>query len=409
MENSNENTPAVGSLIKIKKQEIQSHSNEVTVLEEETYTSAIDHIIERDFFPDLKYLKERNDEIIDFSTTPRLENSEIQRRNELLNSQAAPGLELGLDQFFTKFTSEDNASFSEIVKKDLELKRKKYHWLYKDEEDLISSTLEKKLITNSSEQNEQSLIHIPTEQKQVVVPRNELEDFREDNELNKREYQKIKTWRFKAKNNLMFVPDGQPYKAPDTELYLRSQSKEIVHSNTRLPKGMNVSYYFTSNRVLTFIKLGTTPSTPSTNLSQIGGFNASNKNYDLVEATPAPNPDILGDNNPMTWGFIESTPMAINNTPARTPKREFALQEPDRREALSIKLTQSARKALHQRKIESSPYARQENKHGLSPAANKLLKNTTKSTSIFPSKLRNSFTLQGKLNYNHFEKIIINE
>lgn len=82
-----------------------------------------------------------------------------------------------LDEFLSKSTSEDNASFQVIMEKSAIAHQKKYPWLYKDENE------EQKKLTD--------MLALP--------PSNTEEDRKAE----------LVTWAYKNKNALMYVPDGK--------------------------------------------------------------------------------------------------------------------------------------------------------------------------------------------------------
>lgn len=321
------------------------------VLDEETYTSAIDHIIERDFFPDLRFLRERQKEIISLSSPQSTlsSKSKIDSKVEELN------LEGGLDDFFKRYTSEDNDSFSELLEKFNSKRKEKMSWLYDEK---LSRP---KLIENSNTQtsnNSQALVKLDDKSSTETPAKNH-----ENTEGLPRLSKTIQTWNYTPKNSLMYHPDGCYSSLEASESYLRGEPKSISHENTRL-KGFN------------FLSTPSTPSTISTSSGPV--------KYDLVESTPCPDPSALEGENPMTWGFLDSTPVVLSG--ASTPGPSFKLPEPKQRELIGIKLSDKARQSLRNRQAKS-PYLRnkfasvQSPNSCLSPAARRLLENTQKSRS----------------------------
>lgn len=94
----------------------------------------IESIVERDFFPDLERLRLRKEyqEAVDAGDLTRV--GEIQEKwGQLIASEEAGQPQEGttrLDDFLERHTSEDNASFLEIVKETRAENRKKFWWLY---------------------------------------------------------------------------------------------------------------------------------------------------------------------------------------------------------------------------------------------------------------------------------------
>ena len=137
------------------------------ILDEDSYLETLDSIIQRDFFPDLEKLRtqqqilEAGDDVdklreIEITLrrrsssvrktaselrptgfeTPRVDGKEGETGKQEKEEEGAkdPLNDLSLDQFLASHTSEDNASFSDIVDKMNERKREKYKWLYDREE-----------------------------------------------------------------------------------------------------------------------------------------------------------------------------------------------------------------------------------------------------------------------------------
>lgn len=119
------------------------------VLEEEEYIESLSHIIARDYYP-------------------------------LLENENGATVNLSLDQFQTKYTSQDNHSFNQIIQKNNSERSLKIQPFY-----------EQKLIKSSSKGS-------------------------------------IETWDYKIKNNLIFGPEGID------EIKPLNSKKSISHSNTRL-------------------------------------------------------------------------------------------------------------------------------------------------------------------------------
>lgn len=365
------------SLSKVENQLTLSTSNldvkasKPIALEEDVYTSAIDHIIERDFFPDLRLLRERQREVI--SLSPSASPSTI--LGETKSALSNVTLDCGLDDFFKKYTSEDNASFTDIIAKANAERKEKYNWLYQQglsRSKAVGAAKDLPAIpdTNSAS-HETSMVLVPSKESLEIPTETE----------NPRQKHTTQTWTFEPKNSLMYFPDGCYTTLGLTEAYKRGRPKAIVHENTRLTG-------FTHE---------TAPSTPTTLFS----LNTSQaKKYDLVESTPAPNPSALGNDNPMTWGFLESTPIAISGD--ATPGPSFKLPEPKPRELLGLKLSEKARIAIRNRQLAKTPYQRTSPASPgtcLSPAGRRLLENSQRFRSpLIPSgdqQLRDAYGAKG--------------
>ncbi|KAF9904087.1 DiGeorge syndrome critical region protein 14 [Lobosporangium transversale] len=213
---------------------------------------------------------------------------------------------LSLDEFQARYTSEDNASFIEIVEKINSQKREKYRWLYEQEkkhQKLIEgeNKSEQKLLLQNGETNAEaaddnsqrstsSLALISADKKSATIP----------------------TWEYKAKNTLMYFPEGL-----GTNLDLgstRAAPKEVVH-----PLKMN-----------------------DTDSPKVRGFS-------FVSSTPSPSMSQLGDDpDLMTWGTIEDEPLLISSGVTDSGPSPFKVPPTPRRELLAQKLTERASKRIRE-------------------------------------------------------------
>ena len=91
-------------------------SSDVIVLEEEDWMAAMEGIIERDFFPDIRVLKEQME----------LNAGEMHAHGDISDDNVP---KMTLDEFLSKYTSEDNASFREILDKSHARQREKMAYL----------------------------------------------------------------------------------------------------------------------------------------------------------------------------------------------------------------------------------------------------------------------------------------
>ena len=120
-----------------------------------------------------------------------------------------------LDQFMSKYESEDDASFADIMIKTEEEHRAKHAWLYEKEEEYkrsIEAPEPMLAITDGSEGRREG-----------------------DGSKKKQEPERsgVESWTYTAKNTLMYIPDGLERSALE-KLAEPSKKREVVHSNTRL-------------------------------------------------------------------------------------------------------------------------------------------------------------------------------
>ncbi|KAF0374113.1 protein DGCR14-like [Gigaspora margarita] len=357
------------------------------ILDEDTYTDALSEIIKKDFFPSLLTLEAQHDYVDAWnSNNPDLIRDATRKLNELTTPsrkpnvptpKLTPGLSgsqggwdtpvsttgsnvfkvpapkksytnLSLDAFQAKYTSEDNASFSEIMHKANEQRKEKYKWMYDKEKD--SEDKDKpKLIEGSSQDK-------PAE---------------------------IESWKYKVRNSLMFYPEGQDQVPEENS---RRAPKQIVHNATRFESTDEAT--INSHAAATAAVVGLNPdATPNESVSQtprVGG-------YSFVSATPSPNPSQIDTSELMTWGMIEGSPLLIGGD--QTPGPSFQLPPTPRREIIGMNLSSNASRSIRKRNSSMksprtlhSPITRMASPRVraslLSPAARKLLRKSHLSPKI---------------------------
>nr|WJH19573.1 Splicing factor ESS-2 homolog [Euglena gracilis] len=109
------------------------------VLDDDTYTRAMDAVIRRSFFPDLDQLKART-ALLDpaGAATPdaaRARLAAVLRDTEpiLVNGSPLDLSTITLNEFLQRFTSEDAASFSDLFRKHQQEHRKRHRWLFESD------------------------------------------------------------------------------------------------------------------------------------------------------------------------------------------------------------------------------------------------------------------------------------
>ncbi|XP_008796613.1 splicing factor ESS-2 homolog [Phoenix dactylifera] len=346
-----------------------------TVLDEDAYVAAIEKIIERDFFPDIPKLRDRLDWLEAVRSGDPVLIRDVQLK--ILERRAAaaggktpsaapdatatgnhsrtrtPGstffpaasatpfgsdqtpavppatadqaasddpaadvdVSLTLDEFFRRYTSEDNDSFSKIMEKVKRKKRERYAYLLEGEKETVKTLEDEKRdrITDGYGTSGQ--------------PASTLEG-----------------WKYAAKNLLMYYPADRGEVALTEEeraARLNGLTKEISHSNTRFHGKLVADSKPTKEEEAVAILYtpvpGTTPAgaawpfpdreaerskkydledlrkTP--NPFYVESTKKSENGYSFVR-TPSPAPGV--DESPfMTWGEIEGTPLRLD--PEETP------------------------------------------------------------------------------------------
>lgn len=179
----------------------------------------------------------------------------------------------------------------------------------------------------------------------------------------------VETWEYKAKNTLMYAPDGVEFTMDEQRNRLK-KVRAINHSNTR----------FNSTELAPSSSANATPSVsgddsvfkkphqmPLLNVLPKVGIDGRElksdtptiRGYSLVSASPSPMPGMMpGDESPMmTWGEIDSTPIRLD--PSATPLRpnlglpEFKINDITDREKIARELEEKASAARRKRKAEA--------------------------------------------------------
>ncbi|XP_006902583.1 PREDICTED: protein DGCR14 [Elephantulus edwardii] len=327
------------------------------VLDEEEYIEGLQTVIQRDFFPDVEKLQaqkeyleaEENGDLermrqiaIKFGsalgkmsreppppyvTPATFETPEVHTGPAMVGTKPRPrdqgpedAEEAGeeekaplpsLDVFLSRYTSEDNASFQEIMEVAKEKSRARHAWLYQAEEEF--------------EKRQEDNLALPSAEHQAI----------ESSKAG------VETWKYKAKNSLMYYPEGVP-----NEEELFKKPRQVVHKNTR------------------FLRDPFSQALSRSQLQQAAALNAQHKQgkvgpdgKELIPqesprvggfgfvATPSPAPGV-NESPLMTWGEVENTPLRIEGpeTPYvdRTPGPAFKILEPGRRERLGLKMANEA-------------------------------------------------------------------
>ncbi|EFC42023.1 predicted protein [Naegleria gruberi] len=267
------------------------------ILSEEEYIKKVDYIIKRDYYPNL------------LSDSERKENK------------------MSLDQFLNKYTSEDNASFSEIME-EWKIRNKK----------LIEKIYDKNAQSNVNRlvlpiENVNNSIKSITSAKDEKLMLEHIDDYdnhiiaySDETTLEKRlqidEDEEVE----KYKNSLMFYPAGIKRSSEPS-------NKIIKHNGTRVS-----AQVITKNESLRTIQeqkhfdLDEDPKSVLEKISQQIN-NSMTVNGHMLEQTPIIHPSESAEI--MTWGTIESSPFRVPETPQR--------------EAISQKLAATASKNIRKR------------------------------------------------------------
>ena len=294
--------------------------NRQAVLDEDEYTAALSHIIARDFFPSLVHLDATNSYLDALETRdPQLIGASVRHLesvNASVRSTARPwqtpsetpygmgpsetpvqhrrepaagdgakraryDTDMSLDSFQARYTSEDNASFTQILDEENARRRERYGWAWDAQRRVEAQRVkalevrERALIEmpESAGVREKMRIEAPTAPAGLITARGEGEDAQletgeaasagggdeepssvEGKEVALRAKDKadevvdvmapkrdtrpagVDGWAFRARNSLMFSPgvDVSPYDPSNSLVPAKGPPKTIKHGSTRL-------------------------------------------------------------------------------------------------------------------------------------------------------------------------------
>jgi protein DGCR14 len=363
---------------------IQRDRSKKIILDEDSYAESLGKIIQRDFFPDLPKLKANADymEALDEGDVDRMkriaaeyastsapysndtqvmhstftDTPDISAGNTGMETPSFPinptfstaanvcdisgthsvDFDLSLDQFQSKYTGEDNASFSEIMQKNSEA---------------LNERIQKRfpkwpLLVGGTEQDKDS--------KKLEFPKSS------------------------QSNALLYYPQGQGSEVKAGFVC----DKKIQHAATRL----------SSSIVESSLKSRISNIQGSMSVKDSSG---TSKGYSFVAPTPSPIPERGGATPILTWGNIASTPVLLEPVDVgplnlHTAGPEFKIPELPHREVLAKKMGDSAgrkmaNKAQMYRKEGGVTPKQLDRKSSMSPALQNLIRRTTPRASSLKS------------------------
>lgn len=342
------------------------------ILDEDTYIGKMAEIIQRDFFPDLEKLHAQNDylDALEHNNIKRMRELyekyssgrphteqrpvspatfETPMRNGLGIEESLPGTpksvqhtdvaegegetgeKMGLDTYLSSHTSEDNASFEEMMEEAEKRQRLKFSWLYEVEE----------------------------KSRALAIERNKNEPL--SIEGNMERPRELEGWSYTNKNYIMYVPDGVEL-TPEEMISLAKRRQEVVHDNTRL----RANPFNEQQNKETITELAKTQSKVNDGKIGVDGKEVVRNPTPRVNgfgfvATPSPRPGEC-ESPIMTWGQIEGTPFRLDggDTPIlRTSQGPaFRMAEPPKREKIALQLAEKAGERHRDRKSKALEAAR---------------------------------------------------
>ncbi|KAH9847377.1 nuclear protein DGCR14 [Lenzites betulinus] len=419
--------------------------NRQVILDEDEYTEALSRIIKRDFFPSLVHIDATNNYLDALqSQDPTLIQASVRRLEDLQTPVPRPrpwqtpsqtpyaagpsdtplrtprgdgeapakraryDTDMSLDAFQARYTSEDNASFTQILDEENRRRKEKYGWAWaaqrrvEEQQNRMLEGRERLLLEPPPGPGVKERFRIeapapaglieaaPAEPEVVYeVDEDEVEDLLDGTHAEPTAAEKGKEketeasalvrfskndedqavdvmapkkdtrpagvdgWKFKARNALMFPPDSDvsPYHPPVTITAEapKGPPKVIKHTNTRLPEqddklDHSISAPPSPTRSRIDAAIAGTPYRPRS---------PTNDTHSLVPSLPSPTPSELGPaavKQLMTWGTLNATPRILSQSddPADipTPATPFRIAEPTSRERLSHRLSNDASKSL---------------------------------------------------------------
>ncbi|CAM9352877.1 unnamed protein product, partial [Ectocarpus fasciculatus] len=323
------------------------------VLSEEEYLEALGKIVERDYYPSntvmreqLKLLDDRQNDnasrvkLTDIRKLQYDQSAAAATDGMLVDEGSVSGaydFDIGINDFFSKYTSEDNDSFESIREKDMVEFKKKFHWVFEpSSEDKASGYL--------------MLYHMGgkelsgAERKkmdQLLEGRPAVGDDRPN---------QVDTWRFKVRNNLLFPPELESHCSTSDAAVGYGTKKE---SQLLLTSGENInSRVGEAPRAEKSILAGNTriEGAESRDYWSTDDDYSRGGDYRTVAMTPShyPGDNPAMDNQLMTWGTVFGSPVELDepHLDREDSTVSFQIQNMSKREKLSRELEKKARKNI---------------------------------------------------------------
>jgi len=305
-------------------------------VEEETFTSALEHIISRDYFPAAHTSKKvklkdhigDDDDNASVWSTSALDGLRAHGASSSSDEEESDGEEkevdpeevsklvetptgkpVSLSSFTSKYSSEDDSEFVQALNRDAEKRRKQYWWAQQE--------------------------HVETNPTFRLTEKGEERRSFPD------------SWKFTAKNALMYGPSTEEI-VQNTKGNEFAKPKAIVARNTRFPPS-----YTATRDSLSKVGMETPPSPSTSSVSSRSSVVSS-----LSRGGRAPTPSVGGykllrtptpvagkDVDPvMTWGNIVGTPVALpEESLSSTPSPRFKVPKTPQRDLLALKLAADMR------------------------------------------------------------------
>lgn len=253
------------------------------------------------------------------------ESSSVATNNNKSDSKVS------LDDYLSTHTSEDNASFEEMMIEAENRCKLKYAWLYEAEE----------------KSKAWLAVDKPTDNLAI-----------EDSSARPNQ---IDSWGYRNKNYIMYIPDGVELTAEE-KIELAKQKQTVMHENTRL----RMNPFNEQQNKETISELAKSQSKANDGKIGVDGKEVVRNATPRVNgfsfvATPSPRPGEC-ESPLMTWGQIEGTPFRLDggDTPLLMSSQgpSFRIAEPPKREQLALQLAEKAGERHRDRKSKALEAAR---------------------------------------------------
>lgn len=266
-------------------------------MEEDDYIRLFGDVIERDYYPDLK--KHR----LQYELNDARSKNDVQRvqylRSNYQNLTAVDDTvsSMSIDDFLSRYTSEDNASFDVIHQNDLLLHRQKYHWLHDDEDKdkrkgMLMLYYINKDITLTGKQRQRIDKLLLTNDGSSVDARPAAP----------------KSWDFTVRNSLMFPPNTD-----DVAQHVCSVNKMITNGCSSNCNNLLVSPSTSDAVIAMNTRIIPDTISNSTAAGATATFNSTNTStYEYVPMTPSQQEISLSFKPIMTYGTIVGPPIILS-------------------------------------------------------------------------------------------------
>lgn len=335
----------------------------VQVLNEDEYTEGVEKILERDFFPDLSKMKAQAEyyEALDKNDLVKLrqlQNKFSKRPDTGFSVASSPATfetpehprdrdtghkdtgqsdkhtdkaekekkepKQHLDAFLSKNTSEDNASFVEILEENEKKHREKHAWLFENED--------------CRTEEEKERLCLPSIEEQAAIT---------DGKAG------VDTWKYRTRNAVMYVPDGEDYSAEELMELNKKKPRKIVYDNTRFQtKPWDNQKNKESLQQAAFDKANLHSGKIGHDGKELQSSVTPRVNGYGFVATPSPAPGV-NESPLMTWGEIEGTPFQLepNETPlVPSSGPTFKIPDVPKRDRIAFELAEKASKQHRDKK-----------------------------------------------------------